>query len=176
MKQCKDCKEYKDPKDFYKTQGECKDCTKLRVRKREVILRLDPEWIESERKRGRDKYHRLNYKNKYKPSPKKKKWSMERYSNKFPEKAKAKIASQHIKVPKGFEKHHWSYNDKDFKDIIPLTKKDHNQLHRFLEYDLEKMIYKCIQDIGMFKQGDPLDTKELHINYFIEIKLSDLWE
>jgi uncharacterized protein YaaN involved in tellurite resistance len=42
--------------------NKCKECTKIDVRKRESKLMNDSEWIEKEKERNREKYHRLNYK------------------------------------------------------------------------------------------------------------------
>lgn len=39
--------------------GKCKECTKADVREREARLRNNPRWMASERRRGREKYHRL---------------------------------------------------------------------------------------------------------------------
>lgn len=175
-KVCKDCLETKDLSQFYGVQGECKDCTKARVKLREIHKRLDPDWIEKERARHREKYYRLSYKDKHKPTPEKKKQLIKNYKGKYPEKQKAKNNCTHIVVPKGFEKHHWSYNEGYYKDIIPLSIKDHNQLHRFLVYDTKKYIYKCKKSIGVFKAGDFLDTKDKHILYYTTLKLSSLWE
>jgi len=177
MKKCKECGSLKNKKDFYPTQGECKDCTKLRVKKRQARLRLDPENVEKERKRSREKYHRLNYKDRYKSSKKENRQEhISNYKSKFPEKRKAAILSQHINVPKGFERHHWNYNIIAAKDIIPLSVRDHAQLHRFLDYDEKLYIFKCSVSSESFKKGQLLDTKEKHIKYFIELKTSKLWE
>lgn len=177
MKICKDCGLNKDESLFYGVQGECKDCTKLRVKKRELKKRLDPEWVEKERKRSRDKYHRLNYKDKHKSSERVNRTkSLAKHKKKFPEKYKAIIASQRVKVPSGFERHHWSYKHSDSKDIIPLSIRDHNQLHRFLQYDSDKFLYRTKAKVGDFIMDELLDTKEQHINYYLELKTSKLWE
>ena len=39
--------------------NKCKTCTRKDTREREEILRNNPEWVEKEKKRGREKYHRL---------------------------------------------------------------------------------------------------------------------
>jgi len=58
-KQCKKCDLIKSLDGFYTGSYECKECVKKRVRDREARLRQDPEWVIKERKRGREKYHRL---------------------------------------------------------------------------------------------------------------------
>ena len=98
MKTCKECKIKKDFSEFYGVQGECKECTKKRVSLREKKLREEnPDWHEKEKERAREKYHRLNYKEKHKPSAEKKKEIIDRYNSNHPEKRKAKNAD-HKKV------------------------------------------------------------------------------
>lgn len=140
--------------------GKCKECTKKDVREREEKLRLDPEWVSKERDRHREKYHRLDYKDKHKPTKGAKVKIIKRYSEKYPEKAKIKnIISKLPKTP-GFEKHHWSYRIEDALDIILLTTKDHNTAHRFLIYDQVEMRYRTVDNIL-------LDSKETHFEYII---------
>lgn len=163
MKQCKECKVIKEKNDFYGLQGECKECTKKRVRLREQEKRKNPEWIIKEQERHREKYHRLNYKEKHKPSTKKKKEIMDKYKNKYPEKLKAKNISQHLTCKiKGNHLHHWNYNIEFAKDVIELTPKDHAKIHRFIKYDSKNFIYVDIN-------GNPLDTKEKHILFINKI-------
>ncbi len=111
---------------FYSNDKTCKMCRKDAISKRRLKLKNDPVWLEKERERGRKKYHRLNYKGKYKPSQEKKKDAIERYRNKYPEKINAKNCSSHI-FKDGFEKHHWSYNSEHFKDVFFFLKADHNR-------------------------------------------------
>src|SRR5690606_40780954 len=42
--------------------NKCKQCTKDGVKKRYYQLSNNPEWVESERSRHKEKYHRLGYK------------------------------------------------------------------------------------------------------------------
>lgn len=46
--------------------NKCKDCKKLDSKLHEELKRLDLQWLENEHKRQREKYHRLNYKDKHK--------------------------------------------------------------------------------------------------------------
>lgn len=50
--------------------NKCKECTKKDVHKNYEVNVQSEEYLEKERKRGREKYKRLNYKDRYKPKQK----------------------------------------------------------------------------------------------------------
>lgn len=164
---CKKCEADKEVGDFYTPLStECKECIRNRVRKREARLRLNPEWVEKEKKRAREKYHRLEYKNRHKPTPEKKKEIMDRYKKRYPEKIDAHLFlfNKQIKAKvEGNHLHHWSYNKEHWADTIEMTEANHNLLHRHIQYDQERMMYRDLQ-------GYLLDTKEAHVNHFELIK------
>ena len=63
--------------------NKCKTCTRKDTRERVEILRKNPEWVEKEKKRNREKYHRLGYKDIHKPSPENKKIAIDLFEGRF---------------------------------------------------------------------------------------------
>lgn len=102
-KVCFRCDTEKDLNQFYKHKqmsdghlNKCKDCAKSDSQKRHNKIISTPEGIERERSRHREKYYRLEYKEKHKPSKEDKKKAIEKHRLKYPEKYKAKNASQRL--------------------------------------------------------------------------------
>jgi hypothetical protein len=159
MKICFKCKKEKPLCEYYKHNqmadghvNKCKDCNKLDVKKDYYRKSKSIEFIEKERERGREKYHRLNYKERSKELNKDKPW---KHSSKY------KGLNKKFKVPKGFELHHWSYNNEDLEDVIIMKIKEHRQAHTHLTLDLVTLKFKT-------KKGKLLSTKIQHLNYLIK--------
>jgi len=164
MKPCIICEVTQPLTEYYvhKQMGDghlnkCKTCCKKQAKAREEELRQDPNWVESEKIRARDKYNRLYVGKAIDPDYKRK--IMSDYKSKYPEKQKAKNATQRMERGHKMELHHWSYNEEHYRCVIELNNKDHRKLHRYMTYDQERMMYRTTQ-------GVLLDTKKRHLEYF----------
>lgn len=169
-KVCNICLVEKDLTEYYTNKGcadgyqnRCKNCTKRKSKEKLDLINADPVLKEAEQKRHREKYHRLAYKEKHKPTPEMKKEAIALYKSKYPEKYKAKIASQRMsKVNDDNELHHWSYIQEHWKDVIELSERDHQKAHRFIIYDQERFVYRRIDTMEL------LDTREKHEAYIFD--------
>lgn len=158
MKVCFKCGIEKDLNSFYKHSemkdghlNKCKTCTKIDTANRTLLITSTPEGLELERKRQRDKYKRLNYKEKQKIWDKDKPW---KNSSKY------KGLSKKFKTPKGIELHHWNYNDEYLEDVFVLERSEHRKSHTFMSFDYSTL---CFKDLD----GNLLNTKENHLKYLL---------
>jgi hypothetical protein len=129
--------------------NKCKSCTKSEVKINYAKKSKDPLFIENERERGREKYKRLNYKdrnwNELKP------WTKDNlYKN----------LSRKLNPKKGLELHHWNYNDEFLEDVFFIDRKNHKLCHKYLIIDIKLRLF-------MDLESNLLDTKQKHYEYLI---------
>jgi glucan-binding YG repeat protein len=179
MKKCTECGILKPLDNFHKDlkkldglRSRCKKC----VCKKQNLYRIkNPDKNKEYYKNNIEKskaYSREYYKKNHKKSERilltdyekklQKKEYDKKYHIKYPEKRKAKIAVNLMKVEHGYHKHHWSYNKDHYKDVIILTNKQHLSLHKFLKYCSESFYYKTLD-------GKLLDSRQTHLNYIHEL-------
>lgn len=137
---------YKHPRMGDGHLNKCKDCTKKDVSKDYDRKSQDPEWVEKERARGREKYKRLGYVSKITESKKEK-------QSKYKGLRGTRKKMKNIVVTSECELHHWNYNLID--TVIVLDKRLHHRLHSVIELNIEEGIYYC--------NGEALDTIEKHL-------------
>ena len=148
-KVCFKCGILKDISHFYQHArmadghlNKCKECTKLDAHKCHQNNMNDPLYIEKQRKRGREKYKRLNY--------------VSRPSTRKTESGKIADINKKLRV-RGFdmnekEFHHWNYNYPECGFI--LDRRSHALIHKFLLFDQISLCFWYNEIL--------LDTKEKH--------------
>lgn len=152
-KTCFKCHRELPLSEFYKHSGmadghlnKCKECAKKDVHEKYIQNIANPQYVEKERARGREKYRRLGY-----------------VTHKMTH-GEIRNASRKLRklydVSPDFELHHWNYNF--VYDVIILDRRTHARLHKAIVFDEQT---KCFRYNGVL-----LDTKEKHEQIIKQIK------
>lgn len=158
---CFKCGKKKPLSEFYKHPemgdghlNKCKECTKKDMSEVYRVKSKDESWLEKERERGREKYHRLGYKDRP-------------FSHKTRDDfglSRASCISKSLRRlgfdTKGMEAHHWNYN-LPFS-VILLSSKAHHRLHKHVIANRkDRYLYTL--------DGERLDTVQKTQEYYKKV-------
>jgi hypothetical protein len=150
--------------DFYKAKNlrggclnKCKECAKIDAHVYYKQKSQDADWVEKERERGREKYSRLNYKEKYKNQ------SLISFLPSCYRNIERKARQMGLRK-KGYELHHWNYNK--LNSVFLVSAKAHKCIHRHMTFDRKSL--RCYKEDGTL-----LKTKKQAEEYFNSILLSE---
>jgi hypothetical protein len=131
--------------------NKCKSCTKTDVKQTYIKNSSVDGFYDKERERSREKYKRLNYKDKD--------WDESKLWKKS---SLYKNLSRKLKPKDGFELHHWNYNDGFLEDVFFIDIKSHKLAHKHLVIDIKLKLFRDME-------SNLLDTKQKHYEYLKSI-------
>lgn len=158
-KVCFKCETEKPLSDYYKHPrmadghlNKCKECAKKDVKEKHIENSANPEYVEKERARGREKYKRLGYKEKYYVN------AEERFTfRKTPEfKGLHKKMIRNGLISAEEEAHHWNYNNP--YSVVVMSRSLHKRIHQTMELDEDSLCYKT-------HDGELLDSLSRHVQH-----------
>lgn len=174
LRRCCKCKAHLNLSEFYilkktgKEYGPCKECVSRTGKVSKDKRKHDPERKKILLERGWEKHLRQKEEN----DPKKREL-LNRvtrvWAQKNPEKRLAMDTARHdrdkkgVKLEKGFQMHHWSYNPQHRIDTIIMATREHRKLHRYMTYDSDSLLYRRTDTMEL------LYTKEAHYAYYLSL-------
>jgi hypothetical protein len=155
-KKCFKCGNVKPLSEFYKHPqmgdghlNKCKDCTKKDVKSNYDKKATSSSWMGEQRKRGREKYRRLNYREKYKHHEDvfkfRKSWAFKNIHR--------NMVNAGLLIS-GEEAHHWNYNYP--YSVIVMSRSNHKRAHQHMTLDEGSLCY-------INNDGELLDTLAKHV-------------
>lgn len=136
---------YKHPQMADGHLNKCKECTRTDVHDNYLKNLDSPDYVEKERERGRDKYHRL-----YKGNHSK------RHGGGG---ARKYIENRVGKLPENVELHHWNYNF-PYK-VFQLSRRHHARLHKLIVFDEGSKCFSYKGKLILTKEGHEALIKEV---------------
>lgn len=153
-KVCFKCGKEKPLTEFYRHKqmadghlNKCKECTKKDVSIRYFSKADDTEWVEKERARGREKYFRLGYRDKYR--------KIHSFNESVYKNLNKRLRCMNIDM-QGKEIHHWNYDN--LLSFFILTRRQHHKIHKYLK-KTDENVFVDVRD------GSILDTHIKHLEY-----------
>lgn len=150
-KKCFKCGAEKLIDEFYKHPamadghlGKCKECTKNDIHEKYLQNIKNPEYVEKERRRGREKYKRLGY------------VSLKAVHTEGRDTAR----KLRLIIPEGHECHHWNYNLRN--DVFIIDRRSHKFIHKYIKFDKASNMF-----INSYT-GELLDSREKHYDFMLD--------
>jgi len=174
-KKCYKCGEVKILSEFYSRKdspdgyrNDCKECCKKKTIETRLKNEQNPKWVWKEKERKRREALKRVAEGKQNQTLEQKRRYKKNWKHggvKIKAAASANL-DKTIVCPKGYHKHHWSYNEDHWRDVIILSIKDHHRVHRYTVYDPDRLMYRTIYGVLL----DSRERAEEYYKYIFTLK------